>query len=695
MEFAIVGASIRLPGVADLDQFGDQLLSAQSGLRAVSREESLRAGLSPNRVASPRYVARASVIEDAECFDNEFFAISAGEAASIDPQHRLLLTLSYEALESSGLDPRAVQVGAYVSTTISSTYLGARAAADHGTFDYQPLLGNDKDFSGVRVAHKLGLTGPAVSVQSACSSSLVAVHQACAALAYGDAEAALAGGVSLSIPQSCGYLYQDGGVLSPTGECRPFDADSNGTIKGNGGAVVVLRRLEDALAAGDEVLAVLSGTAVNNDGSQRMAFTAPSPVGQQSVLAMALRRAGISAQDVRYIETHGTGTQLGDPIEYKALRTIYSRNGRAAAGRCYLGSLKSSYGHLDAAAGIVGLLKTVLVTRHGQVFPQANFTAPNPHIDLASTRFAIASRPEQFPRGGYAAVSAFGMGGTNAHAVLRALRPDERSDTPPPGPSGPHVLQVRARTAQSVVVLCASIAQYLHRRRDVSVADVAATLRRRTISGAAFQIVATTIDELIAALLAVRRNDIQDDTGRPDPPENSGRQIWLPPTPLEPVPVASSPAGSGVSTAPPADVSGTLRTCFLRLVRAELGRTVDEDTDFFAAGGESIALVDIVAQLTEQYGFAADFEHLDGLSTVGAILQVLQRQAGAADDAAQPLLPFGPPSTVYFHPPAGGTNFCYTALHRAAPDVGFHAFRTRLHEDGRSIETIAGPNIAI
>ena len=696
MEFAIVGAAVRLPDAADIDQFGQRLLAARPALRTVSPEESLRAGLSPSRVASSRYVAKASVIEDAEHFDSEFFGITTGEAASIDPQHRLMLTLAHEALESSGLDPQRVRVGTYVSTTISSSYLNARVVNDLSTVDYQPLLGNDKDFSGVRVAHKLGLTGPAISVQSACSSSLVAVHQACAALAFGDADAALAGGVSLSVPQPCGYVYQDGGVLSPTGECRPFDKDSDGTVKGNGGAVVVIRRLEDALVDGDEVLGVLSGTAVNNDGSQRMAFTAPSPAGQQRVLAMALDRAGIAAKDVHYIETHGTGTQLGDPIEYKALRTVYSGNGNgsAAAGLCYLGSLKSSYGHLDAAAGIVGLVKAMLVTRSGMVFPQANFTTPSPHIDLETTRFAIPTQAERFPSGGYAAVSAFGMGGTNAHAVVRALRPEERiagsvAETP-----RPHVLTIRARTAGSVLALCARTAQYLGRQRGITVADVGATLHRRSVTGAACRIVATTVDELVTALRAVRIADIDTtDAGCTPPslPDTAGRQIWLPPTPLEPQPVQR--------TGPADDAAGStktpLRDRFFCLVASELGRSADESTDFFAAGGESIALVEIVAKLTEQFDFAVDFEEFDGLSTVGAILAVLQRQAGQGGGAAAPLLPFGPSNRNYFHPPAGGTNFCYAALNRAAPNIGFHAFRTRLQEDGRSIEAIARQNIAI
>ena len=691
-EFAIVGAAVRLPGVADLDEFGSRLLAGHCGLRTLSPEESLRAGVAPSRVASPRYVARASVIDDAECFAGEFFGITPGEAASIDPQHRLLLTLAHEALESSGVDPEAARVGTYVSTTISSNYLNPRAVTDQSTVDYQPLLGNDKDFSGVRIAHKLGLRGPALSVQSACSSSLVAVHQACAALAFGDADAALVGGVSLSVPQSRGYVCHDGGVLSPTGECRPFDADSNGTIKGNGGAVVVIRRLEDALYADDEVLAVLSGTAVNNDGSRRMAFTAPSPAGQQQVLSMALERAGIAADDVQFVETHGTGTQLGDPIEFKALRSVY---GRDPSRPCYLGSLKANYGHLDAAAGIVGLLKAVLVTRSGQVFPQPNFATPNPHIPLAETRFVIPTRAEAFPAGGYAAVSSFGMGGTNAHALVRSLRDGERAPAPVPALAAPVVVEVSAQSAGSVLALCIRLAEYLQTQRTLTVVDVATTLRRRRVSGATCRFVVTTIDELVDALKTVTAQDITAEAGAPGPAAGadvpSGRHIWLPPTPLDASPISSA-AGDPV-------VPRSLREDLFGLVAAELGGSVDAETDFFAAGGESIALVEIVGKLTDHHEFVADFTELDGLTTVGAIAGVLQaqaaRSAGGADPGADPILTFGPASPVYFHPPAGGTNFCYSALSRMIPGVGFNAFRTRLHEPGDSIETIAARNIDI
>jgi phthiocerol/phenolphthiocerol synthesis type-I polyketide synthase E len=699
VEFAIVGAAIRLAGVNDIDEFRQRLIAGESAFRAVLPEDSLRAGVTADEMANPRYVAQASVIEHAERFDREFFGMTVGEAVSIDPQQRLLLTLAHEALESSGLDRHSLRVGTYVSTTISARYLQPAGTPGRATVDYQPLLGNDKDFGGVRIAHKLGLTGPAVSVQSACSSSLVAVHQACAAVAFGDADAAIAGGVSLSIPQLRGYMYQEGGVLSPTGQCRPFDADSNGTIKGNGGGLVVLRRLDDALAAGDDVLAVISGTAVNNDGSERMAFTAPSAKGQQCVISTALRRAGISPADVRYVEAHGTGTPLGDPIEYRALRRVYGSDNEPQSPECYLGSLKSSYGHLDAAAGITGLLKVMLVTRHGQVFPQSNFTRPNPLIELDSTRFDIPTTPRQFPTDAWAAVSAFGIGGTNAHALVRAPRCYERSTSRQPRQRQRVVVRVRARSSNSVARLCTRLADFLRSNADVSVADVAATLGRRTVSGAMWQLPARTIGELVDALSAVRPDDAHANTPFVADPHPPGRHMWLPPTPLDEVelpavdtdtqqPASASIRGRSAGGAP-------VHALFMRFVAAELGSSVSADTDFFAAGGESIALVDIVGRLADQFDFAARFDDLDGLTTVGAMATVLERQAFAGRDEPDPLICFGPPGNVFWHPPAGGTNFCYAALHRVAPDLGINAFRVSLTKNQRSIQAIAQRNIAL
>jgi phthiocerol/phenolphthiocerol synthesis type-I polyketide synthase E len=707
MEFAIIGAAIRLPDVNDIDEFHTSLLAGRSGLRAVSPEDSLRNGVTEAEMANPRYVPVASPVERAELFDRKFFGMTAGEAASIDPQHRLLLTLAHEALESSGLDRGAHRIGIYTSTTLSARFLQRSETDGSLAISYKPMLGDDKDFCSARIAYKLGLTGPAIAVQSACSSSLVAVHQACGALAFGDADAAIVGGVSVSIPQMRGYLYQEGGVLSPTGQCRPFDAASNGTLKGNGGGVVVLRRLDDASADGDPILGVISGSAVNNDGRDRMGFTAPSAQGQQQVIRAALERAGFDAADVRYIETHGTGTQLGDPIEFRALAGVYDP-GPGRHPPCHLGSLKSSYGHLDAAAGIVGLIKAMLVVRGRQIYPQANFTAPNPLVDLAATRFEISSESQEFPSGACAAVSAFGMGGTNCHVILRSVLPAKQTHSPSGyQPGAPVDVEVGARTAVSAARFGARLARYLRRNPGSRPVDVAATLARRAPCDVTYRLRVRGHDELVSALDSL--GDAAPAAPSPTGIWPAGERIWLPPTPLDEVdaPVEQS-APHARATSPPATTAGSasfsVREQCLLYMAEELGIPVNEDADFFGAGGESVGLVEIVGRLTAEHNFVADFERLDGISIAGAIATEMQRQA--ADEppgrrgsdatvvaAIDPVIEFGPPSQVYWHPPVGGSNFCYSALNRLCPTVGFHTFRAVLQDGAPTIEDIAARNI--
>ena len=605
--------------------------------------------------------------------------MTAGEAAAVDPQHRLLLTLAHEALESSGVDRAAQRIGIYTSTTLSAHYSQHSETDGSLAISYKTMLGNDKDFCSARIAYKLGLTGPAIAVQSACSSSLVAVHQACGALAFGDADAAIAGGVSVSIPQLRGYLYQEGGVLSPTGQCRPFDSASNGTLKGNGGGAVVLRRLDDANADGDPILGVISGSAVNNDGRDRMGFTAPSVRGQQQVIEAALERAGIDATDVRYIETHGTGTQLGDPIEFRALARVYDQ-GPDWHLPCHLGSLKSSYGHLDAAAGIVGLIKAMLVVRGGRVYPQTNFTAPNPLIDLAATRFEISGESQEFPSGACAAASSFGMGGTNCHVILRSVLPTEQTHSSIGyQPGVPVDVEVGARTAVLAARFGTRLARYLRRNPGTRPVDVAATLARRTPCDVTYRLRVRGHDELVNALDSL--GDASPAAPSPTGIWPAEERIWLPPTPLDEVdiPVERSAPHAPATSAPAAtagSVPSSVREQCLLYMAEELGDPVNEDTDFFGAGGESVGLVEIVGRLTAEHNFVADFERLDGISLAGAIATEMERQA--ADDAVRRDRCRGhrsrhrirPPEPGVLAPAGGGRQFLLHRAEQAVPDNG-------------------------
>ena len=445
-------------------------------IRRFSREELRRAGVPERLLDNPAYVPASGALDGVELFDAAFFGIPPAEAELLDPQQRLFLECAWEALEDAGHPPAAEpgRVGVFAGTGLN-TYLmnlASRPEILEALGGYQVLIASDKDFLATRVSYKLGLRGPSLAVQTACSTSLVAVHLACRSLLADECELALAGGVSVSVPQASGYLYQPGMILSPDGHCRPFDAAASGTVRGSGLGVVVLRRLEDALADGDSVRAVILASGVNNDGAAKVGYTAPGVDGQAEVLAEAWARAGVEPSTLSYLEAHGTGTPLGDPIELAALKRVLGEEGGAP---CALGSVKGNIGHLNTASGVAGLIKTVLCLEQAELPPSLHFETPNPALGLADSRFFVAREarpwpPEALPR--RAAVSSFGIGGTNAHVVLEEAPPVEA--LPPPRPE-----QLLVLSARSEVALEAKATQLAARLREepaLELADVAFTL---------------------------------------------------------------------------------------------------------------------------------------------------------------------------------------------------------------------------
>lgn len=421
---AVIGYACHFPESPDGETFWQNLLEGRECSRRFTREELLAVGLDAAIIDDPHYVNIGTVLDNADCFDAALFGYSRQEAESMDPQQRLFLQAVWHALEHAGYAPGAVphKTGVFASSRMS-TYPGREAlnvtevAQVKGL---QSLMGNDKDYIATRAAYKLNLHGPALSVQTACSSSLVAVHLACESLRAGESDMAVAGGVALSFPQQAGYRYQPGMIFSPDGHCRPFDASAEGTWAGNGLGCVVLRRLRDALLSGDPIISVILSSAVNNDGNRKVGYTAPSVAGQQAVIEEALMLAAIDDRQVGYIETHGTGTPLGDAIEIEALRNVYAP--RPQDQRCALGSVKSNMGHLDTAAGIAGLLKTVLAVSRGQIPPLLNFHTPNPALKLEESPFTIPVSAQAWQdEMRYAGVSSFGIGGTNCHMIVASL----------------------------------------------------------------------------------------------------------------------------------------------------------------------------------------------------------------------------------------------------------------------------------
>jgi acyl transferase domain-containing protein len=474
---AIVGMSGRFPGAPDLDAFWRNLRAGADSLAPFTEEELLADGELPAALADPAYVRAGRVLAGIEEFDADFFGYSPREAALLDPQQRLFLEAAWNALEDAGCTPEGRRAVAVYAGTSLGTYLignlcgssGARAATE----DLVSLLGNDKDFLASRVSFHLNLRGPSVAVQSGCSTSLVAVAQAFQALASHQCDLALAGGVSIRVPQRRGYRFAPEGILSPDGRCRPFDAGARGTSFGSGLGVVVLKRLSDALADGDRIRAVLLGAAVNNDGASKPGYTAPSVDGQAEVIAMAQALAGVEPGSIGYVEAHGTATALGDPLEVAALQRAFRG---APRGSCALGSVKGNVGHLDVASGIAGLIKTVLALEHEELPPSLHFASPNPACELDGSPFRVVERLEPWPRGGAprrAGVSSFGMGGTNAHVVLEEAPP--RAAGPPARAC--QILVLSARSAGALAARRRDLAQHLERHPELGLADVACTLQ--------------------------------------------------------------------------------------------------------------------------------------------------------------------------------------------------------------------------
>ena len=479
-DIAIIGMSGRFPGASSIDEFWENLKQGKEAITPLSDEQLDQGGISPNVYQQPNYVKAAPILkDDIAAFDADFFGYSPREAERSDPQQRLFLEVAWEALENAGCHHKtsSARIGVFGGVG-RNTYLLFNLYHQLHQLDsigaFQTLIGNDKDFLSTRISYLLNLTGPSVTIQTACSTSLVAVHTAVSSLLSGESDIALAGGVSLKVPHIAGYHYQQGGIYSPDGHCRSFDAQAQGTVGGSGAGIVVLKRLEDAQADGNTIYAVIKGSAVNNDGSAKVGYTAPSVTGQASAIREALFVADIDPSTIQYIEAHGTATPLGDPIEVQALTEAFQTSTQQKR-FCALGSVKSTVGHLDAAAGVTGLIKTVLALYHQAIPPSLHFQQPNPEIDFEHSPFLVNTtltpwQRQETPR--RAGVSAFGIGGTNAHVVL------EEAPTPfPSSDSRPwQLLLISAKTATALTKATENLAQHLTNHPDLKLADVAYTL---------------------------------------------------------------------------------------------------------------------------------------------------------------------------------------------------------------------------
>ncbi|NEQ96595.1 MAG: amino acid adenylation domain-containing protein [Cyanothece sp. SIO2G6] len=503
-DIAIVAMTGRFPEAKNLEAFWQNLKHGVESVSFFSDEELLNAGISPTLLQNSDYVKANPVLDDIDLFDADFFDISPKEAEILDPQQRLFLECAWEALEQAGYDPDRYSgaIGVYAGVGINGYLLKNlvhRPGLQEALGDYRLLLASDKDFLPTRVAYKLNLTGAAVNVQTACSTSLVAVHLACQSLINGETDMVLAGGSSIRHPQVSGYLYQEGMILSPDGHCRAFDADAGGTVSGSGVAVVMLKRLEDAIADGDHCYAVIKGSAINNDGSRKVGYTAPGIEGQATVIEEALAVANVEPDTIGYIETHGTGTPLGDPIEIAALNRVFQQVG-TQPNSCAIGSLKTNVGHLDSAAGVAGLIKASLSLKHQLLLPSLNFESANPKTGLENSPFYVNTALQDWGQTEHprrAGVSSFGIGGTNAHVILE--------EAPPPSPASPsrswQPLLLSAKTASALDRAIANLSNHLQQQPSANLADVAYTLScGRQAFDHRCMVVCQGIDQAIAAL---------------------------------------------------------------------------------------------------------------------------------------------------------------------------------------------------
>lgn len=688
---AIIGAACRLPGADSVQELWELVQAGRTTFETVTPEESTRYGYKESHVEDSAFIPVRSTLSDFDTFDAEYFGIPTHEAVLMDPQQRVFLETVWSALEDSGhaRDHKGLRVGLFGSTSGSTYLTGPLAEAgiwDPPDINFSAMLANEKDFLCTRTSYTLGLTGPSVVLQSACSSSLLATHAARLALLDDECDLAVVGGVSISLPYMGGYLHRTGGIFSPKGTCRPFDAAAEGTVKGNGAAAIVLRKAHEAEADRDYIYSFLAGVAVNNDGSDKAGYAAPSIQGQSEVLVEAMRDAQTGAEDIVYTETHGTGTQLGDPIEARAL-TKARNNNTGAIG--YLGSIKANMGHLDAAAGITGLLKTALVLQHQTVPPLTGFSQANPWLDLDGAGLRAPTETIR-PAGGIpaAAVSSFGMGGTNVHAVLHRAEP-----TPRTGP--PHNTYRVVLSAPTVFALRRSAERLrlrLTQQPALRIDDVAYTLETgRRPERYSMSVTASAIDELAQQLPAAEIED-QGKSPEPDHPVLSdsndythARRVPLPGTVYErrrfwiETPTAQDNDGDEV----------------LHMMRSLLtDADLQPDDDFFEAGADSLTVIDLIAKIKDTVGTNLEYSDVERARTAANLSEIIAEPGSDTDpgnptaadrprgsdpaghDAAAPqtgrvahvnnIIPVTGKGTrnIFLAHPAGGTVTCYADLSR-------------------------------
>jgi len=478
LEIAVIGMAGRFPGAERIDEFWNNLKNGIESIAFFSDRELMEAGVESKLVEDPNYVNAGGMLQNFHCFDSSFFGYTPKEAEAMDPQIRIFHECVWAAMEDAGYEPGAYDglIGLFAGATSSFNWKvrcllsGKSAAIGH----FSANLLNQKDYLSLRVSYKLNLNGPSFTLNTACSTSLITIHLACQALLNGECDMALAGGVTVFSSGKTGYLYQRGMINSPDGHCRAFDARGGGIIGGEGVGVVMLKRLEEALRDRDYIYCLVKGSAINNDGIRKAGFTAPSVEGQAEVIKMALQVAEVESQSISYVETHGTATGLGDPVEIEALTLAFNIDKK---GYCAVGSVKTNIGHVDSAAGVASFIKTVMALKNQLIPPSLHFNTPNPQIDFINSPFFVSSKPVKWENGQYplrAGVSSFGIGGTNAHVILEEWQERRRLE---PRTGKYHLMVLSAKTSTALEKARENLIQFFEQNKKIDLADVAYTLQ--------------------------------------------------------------------------------------------------------------------------------------------------------------------------------------------------------------------------
>lgn len=694
-KIAIIGMAGRFPDADSVESLFENCLNGIVSIRKYNDSELINAGVKKEYLNDKDYVKYGAFVKDIDKFDNSFFKMTQVEANITDPQQRIFLKCAWESLEDASYSPDKFngKIGVFASASLSTYLINNVLKSDYyknKDFDYSTLIGNDKDFLSTRVSYKLGLSGPSISIQSGCSSSLVATHYACQSLINGESDIAIAGGVSLNVPEKTGYHYQDGSTFSKDGQIRPFDSKATGMVKGNGCGVVVLKKLSKAIEDNDYVYAVIDSSAVNNDGRTKVGYTAPSVSGQTDAIKHAINKSGIDINKIKYIETHGTGTKLGDPIEIRALSRAYNIHKEH---KVTIGSIKANIGHLDAAAGVVGLIKTAMILDKGIIPKSVNFESPNPQINFNELPFYLETKEniilDQSEKN-YAAVSSFGIGGTNVHMILEDYKQVKKQEDD----NKSYVLPFSAKSENTLDIQKVNIREFLKSHQDLNICDVAFSLCfGRSDFKYRDYLIASSVKEAIEQLsrkeaylskgsnldkVAQQWKAGESISWEPLFSGVNAFRVPLPTYPFEEKSFWINPSRKICEVEISIDEinNGMVKDKLskdeiinevVNIWSKDLEMDIKKDDDFFDIGGESLIALDIISDLNKKFGLKLQTNILAELPTpqlVGNHIYKLKNEYNldGLENISKIISSDSSDKNLFLIHPAGGSTYCYNIL---------------------------------